>query len=96
MISSGAMRFRIAAASRIFSALGESREPKFECDSSAALGSMPKRRISSAASTVISAISSADRVDGDVGVGEEDDAALRDQHGQRRQVAVPDAGARRR
>ena len=48
-----------SAASRIFSALGASREPKSESESSAAFGSMPKRRISSAASTVISAISSA-------------------------------------
>lgn len=49
----------MAAASRIFTALGASREPKFEKDSSAAFGSMPKRRISSAARIVISAISSA-------------------------------------
>ena len=35
--------------------------PKLECDSSATLGVMPKRRISSAASSVISAICSARR-----------------------------------
>ncbi len=34
-------------------------EPKFDCDSSATFGVMPKRRISSAASSVISAICSA-------------------------------------
>ena len=33
------------------------------------------------------------RVDRDIGIGEEGDAALPDQHGQRRQVGVPDAGA---
>lgn len=53
------MRSSISAALRILMALGASREPKSDSDSSAAFGTMPKRRISSAASTVISAISSA-------------------------------------
>jgi hypothetical protein len=34
-------------------------DPKLECDTSATFGVMPKRRISSAASSVISAICSA-------------------------------------
>jgi len=42
------------SAVRIFSAVGESAEPKDECDSSATRGSTPKRFISSAASSVIS------------------------------------------
>ena len=48
-----------ASVRRIFCALGWSLVPKLECDSSAALGLRPKRCISSAAMTVISASSSA-------------------------------------
>ena len=44
---------------RILTALGWLLEPKLECDSSAALGLIPKRIISSAAITVISASCSA-------------------------------------
>jgi hypothetical protein len=43
---------------RIFSADGASELPKLECDSSATLGSTPKRRTASAAIVVISAICS--------------------------------------
>jgi hypothetical protein len=57
--SSGAIERMIESARRILLALPESREPKFECDTSAALGVMPKRRISWAAMMVVSAISSA-------------------------------------
>ena len=46
-------------ASRILRADCESSLPKLECDSSATLGVMPKRRTASAASRVISAICSA-------------------------------------
>ena len=46
---------------RILRALSVSRLPKLECDSSATLGAMPKRRTASAASRVISAIPSAGR-----------------------------------
>ncbi|MNC90094.1 hypothetical protein D3C83_61440 [compost metagenome] len=52
---SGARSLRIASACCIFLAEGRSTEPKFEADSSATLGTMPKRRISSAARIVISA-----------------------------------------
>ncbi len=48
-----------ASAARILRAVGASLVPNDECDSSATLGSTPKRRIDSAASTVISAICSA-------------------------------------
>ena len=43
------------SAARIFCAVGDSTVPKLECDSKATFGAMPKRRTSSAASTVISA-----------------------------------------
>ena len=48
-----------ARAAFIFVACGCVLEPKLECDSSATLGVMPKRRISSAARRVISAICAA-------------------------------------
>ena len=48
-----------ASAACIFFACGCSLLPKLECESSATFGVMPKRRISSAASSVISAMSSA-------------------------------------
>ena len=54
-----AARGSAASASRIFAADGASLVPKLECDSSATFGVRPKRRISSAASSVISAICSA-------------------------------------
>ena len=58
--SSGASRADAAcSASRILIAVGVSAAPKLECDSSATFGVRPKRRISSAASTVVSAITSA-------------------------------------
>ena len=52
--SSGWRSCSMRSAVRIFAAVGESAEPKDECDSSAMRGSMPKRFISSAASSVIS------------------------------------------
>ena len=53
-------RARISSsASRIFCADGASELPKFECESSATLGTCPKRFTSSAASIVISAICAA-------------------------------------
>ena len=57
--SHGACSRSSSSAARIFSALGWSLLPKLECDSSAAFGLMPKRIISSAAITVISASCSA-------------------------------------
>ena len=57
--SSGARSRSSASACRIFSADGASELPKLECDSSATLGSTPKRRTASAAIVVISAICSA-------------------------------------
>ena len=56
---SGSCAFTSASARRIFAADGWSLVPKLECESSATFGTMPNRRISSAASRVISAISSA-------------------------------------
>jgi hypothetical protein len=56
----GARSLIISSASRILTADGASELPKLECDSSAMLGFTPKRWTSSAASSVISAISSAD------------------------------------
>jgi hypothetical protein len=47
-----------ANAARIFAAEGASLVPKLECETSATLGVNPKRRISSAASVVISRICS--------------------------------------
>jgi hypothetical protein len=47
------------SASRIFTACGCWLVPKLECESSATFGVMPNRQISCAASSVISAISSA-------------------------------------
>ena len=61
-----------ACASRILAAEGASEVPKLECDSSAALGVRPKRRISSAASSVISA-----EMEVGLASGLELDAALR-------------------
>ena len=50
------MRSRMSAsAARILTAEGASLVPKLECESSATRGTRPKRRISSAASCVISA-----------------------------------------
>ena len=57
--SSGASSMMRASAARILRADGSSSEPKFEAESSATLGTMPKRRTSSAASSVISAMCSA-------------------------------------
>jgi hypothetical protein len=54
---SGAACSRICSASRILLALCVSALPKLECDRSAILGSMPKRRTSAATSRVISAMS---------------------------------------
>jgi hypothetical protein len=53
--SHGASRRTRSSAWRIFTAEGWPLEPKLECDSSAALGATPKRFMSSAVSTVISA-----------------------------------------
>ena len=54
--SNGGCSERIrASAWRILRALGASPLPKLECEISATCGVMPKRRTSSAASTVISA-----------------------------------------
>ena len=82
----GASGSSSSSALRILSAVGVSAAPKFECDSSATLGAMPKRRISSAASTVISAICSARRVEVDVGVADEHRALRQQQHVHRRVV----------
>ena len=57
--SQGAVWCSMAKARRILSAVGWLDEPKLECDSSAALGVMPKRCISCAAMMVYSAICSA-------------------------------------
>ena len=56
---SGARCTISARARRIFSAEGMLIEPKFDAESSATLGARPKRRISSTASSVISAMCSA-------------------------------------
>ena len=59
-ISSSGERARInSSASRILRADGVSAEPKLDAESSATFGKTPKRRTSSAASRVISAIWSA-------------------------------------
>ena len=58
-----------------------------ECDSSATFGSMPKRRTSSAASSVISAICSAVGIGVDIGVADEQRAARQDQQAERRRSA---------
>ena len=57
--SSGASARISSSAARIFCAEGASLVPKLECESRAALGTTPKRRITSAASAVISASCSA-------------------------------------
>jgi len=58
--SPGARSTMSASASRILTADGASELPKLECDRSAMLGFTPKRCTSSAARSVISAISSAE------------------------------------
>ena len=57
--SSGSIIFTSASAPCIFLADAFVDDPKLECDRNATLGTMPKRRISSAASSVISASCSA-------------------------------------
>jgi hypothetical protein len=55
----GGLSLQDASVWRILTALGWLLEPKLECDSSAALGLMPKRTILRAAICVISASCSA-------------------------------------
>ena len=73
-----------ASASRIFRADGASELPKLECDSSATFGVMPKRRTSSAASSVDLGDLLGARVEVDVGVADEQLAAGQHQHLHRR------------
>ena len=56
---SGARSLMSASAARILRAEGVSTEPKLDAERSATFGTMPKRRTSSAASKVISAMCSA-------------------------------------
>jgi hypothetical protein len=72
--------------------VGVSSVPKLECESSATLGVRPKRRTSSAASSVISASLLGGRVVIDVGVADEGVRSGRIRHVHR--VVIVDARAR--